>query len=80
MMRLPDFQYRSPRSVREAAEMLADGSPDAMLVAGGTDLLPNMKRRQQVPSTLIGLRNLPELRAIHDGEGLSIGAAVPLSC
>src|SRR5258707_4105483 len=35
-----------------------------MLVAGGTDLLPNMKRRQQVPPTLIGLRRIAELRSL----------------
>jgi 4-hydroxybenzoyl-CoA reductase subunit beta len=79
MMRLPYFRYRAPRTVREAAEMLAAGSGDAMLIAGGTDLLPNMKRRQQVPATLIGLRNVAELRGISNGEGLTIGAAVTLS-
>src|SRR6266568_3956752 len=79
MMRLPHFQYRSPRTVQEAAEMFADASADTMLVAGGTDLLPNMKRRQQVPATLIGLRNVAELRRIANGEGLTIGAAVPLA-
>ena len=63
MMRLPHFKYHSPRTVREAAELLA-APGGAMLVAGGTDLLPNMKRRQQVPQTLIGLRRVTELRAI----------------
>ncbi len=79
MMRLPSFRYRAPRTVREAAEMLADTSADTMLVAGGTDLLPNMKRRQQVPATLIGLRNVAELRGISNGEGLTVGAAVTLA-
>jgi 4-hydroxybenzoyl-CoA reductase subunit beta len=66
MMRLPHFKYHAPATVREAAELLA--APDgAMLVAGGTDLLPNMKRRQQVPSTLIGLRRVAELRAMSAG-------------
>jgi 4-hydroxybenzoyl-CoA reductase subunit beta len=75
MMRLPHFTYHSPRTIREAAELLA-GSPGAMLVAGGTDLLPNMKRRQQVPATLIGLRRIVELRAITAGpEGLTLGPA-----
>jgi len=78
MMRLPYFAYRAPRTVREAAELLAS-SPNAMLVAGGTDVLPNMKRRQQVPSTLIGLRQVDELRTIANGEGLRIGAGVTLS-
>ncbi len=50
MMRLPWFRYRAPRSVAEAARILAGEGPDAMLIAGGTDLLPNMKRRQQAPA------------------------------
>src|SRR5579864_4427240 len=78
MMRLPYFTYHAPRTVREAAELLAS-SPDAMLVAGGTDLLPNMKRRQQVPTTLVGLRRVDELRSIANGEGLTIGAGVTLT-
>ena len=78
MMRLPHFTYCSPRTVREAAELLA--SPGgAMLVAGGTDLLPNMKRRQQVPGTLIGLRRVTELRGIASGDGLTLGAGVTLT-
>ena len=51
MMRLPWFDYRAPRSVAEAAKILAGEGPDAMLIAGGTDLLPNMKRRHQTPKT-----------------------------
>ena len=78
MMRLPYFTYKSPRTMREAAEMLAE-QDGAMLVAGGTDLLPNMKRRQQVPSTLIGLRRIDELRRIANGDGLTIGAGVTLT-
>ena len=77
MMRLPHFRYHAPRTVQEAAELLARG--DAMLVAGGTDLLPNMKRRQQVPETLIGLRRIAELSEIGNGSGLTIGAGVTLT-
>ena len=79
MMRLPYFEYRAPRSVREAADMLASAPGSAMLVAGGTDLLPNMKRRQQVPSTLIGLRQIGELKEIANGDGLRVGAGVTLT-
>jgi 4-hydroxybenzoyl-CoA reductase subunit beta len=82
MMRLPHFKYHSPRTVREAAELLA-APGGAMLVAGGTDLLPNMKRRQQVPPTLIGLRRVDELRTSEVGgsndEVLTIGAGVTLT-
>jgi len=76
-MRLPYFRYRAPRTIEEAADLLAQG--DAMIVAGGTDLLPNMKRRQQVPATLVGLRNIADLRHISNGEGLTIGAGVTLT-
>jgi 4-hydroxybenzoyl-CoA reductase subunit beta len=84
MMRLPLFKYHSPRTVREAAELLA-APGGAMLIAGGTDLLPNMKRRQQVPPTLIGLRRIDELRQVSNPSttlgagGLTIGAGVTLS-
>ena len=79
MMRLPGFRYRAPRTVADAAAWLAEDPAETMLVAGGTDLLPNMKRRQQTPRTVIGLRGIDELRAIGNGTGLAIGAGVTLS-
>ena len=79
MMRLPYFEYRAPRTVREAADLLAASPGKTMLIAGGTDLLPNMKRRQQVPSTLIGLRQIAELKAIQNGDGLTIGSGTTLA-
>lgn len=78
-MRLPHFRYLAPRSVREAADLLAANSSDAMLVAGGTDVLPNMKRRQQVPGTLVGLRRVAELKQFANGDGLRIGAGITLT-
>jgi 4-hydroxybenzoyl-CoA reductase subunit beta len=80
MMRLPYFAFESPRTVAEAAEMLASAAPgEAMLVAGGTDLVPNMKRRQQVPRTLISVRRVAEMREVANGDGLRIGAGVTLT-
>ncbi len=79
MMRLPYFRYLAPRTVDEAAALLAASAGDAMLVAGGTDVLPNMKRRQQVPGTLVGLRQVAELKQITNGDGLHIGAGVTLT-
>jgi 4-hydroxybenzoyl-CoA reductase subunit beta len=79
MMRLPYFRYLAPRTVREAADLLAANPSDAMLVAGGTDVLPNMKRRQQVPGTLVGLRQVAELKGITNGDGLRIGAGITLT-
>ena len=79
MMRLPRFRYRAPRTVDEAIAWLAESPSDTMLVAGGTDVLPNMKRRQQTPATLIGLRGVGELTGISGGDGLTIGTGVTLS-
>ena len=81
MMRLPPFTYLAPLSVGEAVRMMADHGPDAMFVAGGTDLYPNMKRRQFEPKVLVGLRGIRELVGVR-GEattGLVIGAGTTLT-
>src|SRR5579883_520301 len=89
MMRLPKFEYRSARTVEEALGWLgefeggADKDPEAraMLMAGGTDVLPNMKHRIFTPQVVVGLRAIPELRGmVYDpAQGLRIGAGVPLN-
>ena len=79
MMRLPWFQFHAPTSVAEAARMLAGEGPRGMLIAGGTDLLPNMKRRQQTPATLVSLRQVEGLKRIANGKGLTLGAALTLT-
>lgn len=80
MLRLPSFEYRRPRSVREAVEILADHGPDAMAVAGGTDVYPKMKRRQFRPKVLVGLRDLHELSGIRGdaSSGWVIGGGTSL--
>jgi len=79
MMRLPPFKYEAPRTAREAARLLADHGPEAMAVAGGTDLFPNMKRRQFTPRVLVALRNLEGASGLHANGGLDIGALATLS-
>jgi len=79
MMRLPWFKYHSPKSIAEAARILAAEGPDAMLIAGGTDLLPNMKRRQQTPAHLVSLRQVEGLKRIVNGKGLTLGAGLTLT-
>jgi 4-hydroxybenzoyl-CoA reductase subunit beta len=79
MMRLPWFGFRTPTSIEEAAKILAGEGPQAMLIAGGTDLLPNMKRRHQTPSTLVSLRRIDSLKKIANGSGLSLGAGLTLA-
>lgn len=80
MMRLPLFDFRAPRTLDEAIRILDGERNSAMVLAGGTDLLPNMKRRQQVPRTLIGLRNIENLReARFNASGARLGACLRLS-
>jgi 4-hydroxybenzoyl-CoA reductase subunit beta len=79
MMRLPPFRYVAPREAAEAARILADHGPDAMAVAGGTDLYPNMKRRQFTPKVLVGLRGIAGASGVHANGGLTLGALATLS-
>src|SRR6266849_10626960 len=81
MMRLPKFEYRTPRTVAEAVKIIGDAGPEAQFVAGGTDLYPNMKRRQQTPQTVISVMRLAELNQItgEGKSGLRIGASVTLT-
>ena len=80
MLRLPEFKYIQPRTLKQAVKALADLGPDAMLVAGGTDVYPKMKRGQFTPRNLISLRTLRELRGIRqNNDGLWIGAGESLT-
>src|SRR5258707_5184621 len=81
MMRLPKFDYRVPREIAEAVKIMAGSGPEGQFVAGGTDLYPNMKRRQQTPRTVISLMRVPELNPItRDGQsGFRIGPSVTLA-
>lgn len=80
MMRLPLFDFRAPRTLDEAARILDGEGAKAMLLAGGTDLLPNMKRRQQVPRTLVSLRHVEGLNAAElDHTSARLGPCVTLT-
>ena len=81
MMRLPKFEYRVPQTIAEAVKIVAAAGPEGQFVAGGTDLYPNMKRRQQMPRTVISVMRVPELNQITGDaqSGIRIGASVTLT-
>jgi 4-hydroxybenzoyl-CoA reductase subunit beta len=81
MMRLPPFTYLAPRLAGDAARLLAEHGRAAMAVAGGTDLYPNMKRRQFEPAVLVALSAIPELKGVRGSarEGLRLGATTTLA-
>src|SRR5688500_3226196 len=69
MLRLPAFRFHLPTRLHQAVDLLAaegaaQGQP-VRVVAGGTDLWPNMKRRHQKAATVVSLMRIPELRGIR---------------
>jgi len=79
MLRLPPLHHLRPTSVKAAAEAIAE-HPGAMLIAGGTDLVPNLKRRQFDAPVLVSLRGIAGFDRIQ-GEpttGIIIGAGATL--
>jgi len=89
MLRLPAFDYIAAKSIEEAASILAgEGTAEAAaqgqeapvrLVAGGTDLWPNMKRRHQSAKTVVSLMDIPGLADIQANGDIRIGATALLS-
>jgi 4-hydroxybenzoyl-CoA reductase subunit beta len=81
MLRLPRFELRQPTSVAEAAGMLQDLGPGAVVLAGGTDLLPNMKHELLTPAVVVSLGRIEALRGIRveaDGS-IVIGAMTTIA-
>lgn len=78
MMRLPPFTYLRPSTAAEAVAMRVDAGPAGQYVAGGTDLFPNMKRRHETPTIVIGLRGVEGLSGIQADGTVVIGANTSL--
>ena len=92
MLRLHEYRYHRPERLADALALLR-GHEDALAIAGGTDLMPNMKHRLFTPRHLVALKGIAELRGIGVGDGagnaveegsaeareLVIGAGVTLS-
>ena len=80
MHALPEFTLRRPAGVIEAAAMLA-ADPASRLVAGGTDLLPNLRRGLERPPVLIDLSGLPGFDLVEEAPDGSIllGAGLTLA-
>ena len=78
MLRLPPIDLRIPATVQEAAQLIAAG--DVRIVAGGTDLWPNMKRRHQKAETVVSLMSIPGLDNIDSNKAdIRIGATATLA-
>ena len=72
------FDYQAPSSVAEALEVMAKHNGAARPLAGGTDLIDQMRVGRLTPEILIDIKKLRELNVLSAGaDGLHVGAAVP---
>src|SRR6187402_2029972 len=78
MDRLPEFRLHRPTDLGAALRLIAQ--PGARVLAGGTDLLPNLRRGLERPATLVDLGSIAGFAEIaFDSDGLAIGAGVTLA-
>jgi carbon-monoxide dehydrogenase medium subunit len=76
---LKDFQYVTPKTLREALSCLSSHGEKSRILAGGTDLLVQMRSKRHQPEYVIDVKQIPELSELSFGnrKGLVIGASVP---
>lgn len=73
-------QYLSPKTLSEALELLDRNQGKARVLAGGTDLMPDIQAGVLDPEIIIDINNIPELQGIEIGTTqVVIGAAVPFA-
>lgn len=80
LRRLPRFEYFAPQNVAAICSALAESPRETRLLAGGTDLILQMRRREVLPRYIIGLKNVPELAWIRStNDACALGAMTTLS-
>ncbi|MEW5807301.1 MAG: xanthine dehydrogenase family protein subunit M [Acidobacteriota bacterium] len=67
-MIIPEFEYYRPKSLKEMFKLISTLGPDTRLLAGGTDLIPELKERVKTASTIISLGDVQELKGIEARE------------
>ncbi|HDN76045.1 MAG TPA: xanthine dehydrogenase family protein subunit M [Acidilobales archaeon] len=77
---LPEFEVYRPKTLDEVLRLKSKYGGDAMIIAGGTDLLVDLRMRLRKPKVLIDITGVDELRKLEysEGKGLEIGAGVTL--
>ena len=80
-MILPRFEFVEPETFEEVSQIVEKNRGDAVLIAGGTDLLVNMKKKTIRPGILISLEKINSLKQINysDPEGLTLGSMVTIN-
>ena len=73
-----EFDYFVPETIRETLELLRQYGSEAKILAGGTDLITQLKQEKISPDYLINIMKIPELNHIEETGGLRIGSATKL--
>lgn len=74
-MLLPKFDYNAPANLEEACQIMANYGAQAKLLAGGTDLLIALKKKEVSPTQVVALDRVDEIREIFDDDdGVYLGA------
>ena len=80
MISLPPLSYHRPRTVEEAVSILERYQGEARVLAGGTDLLVDLRARARTPSHLVDIKGIPKLRRIvYLDNAVEVGSAVTLA-
>ncbi len=80
MLTLPRFEWVQPRTLEELLEHLAEHARESLMVAGGTDAVPNLKHRLHEPRFVVHIGSIETLRFLRDeADGLHLGPLVTLS-
>lgn len=76
-----DFEYEAPASVAEAVRVLSQHNGSARPLAGGTDLIDQIRTGRHQPQVVVDIKKIPELGVLEkSASGLRLGAAVPCYC
>ncbi len=79
MLTLPRFAWEAPATLDAALRLLAEHPGECLVVAGGTDAVPNLKHRLHEPKRIVHLARLAELRGVREVDGaLELGAGTTL--
>ena len=77
---LPEFDLLMPKTLPEALEMLAEAAPDVIPLAGGTNLIPDMRSSLRQPSVVVNVAGLDVLQGIRQENGhMVIGGGVTVT-
>ena len=78
---MKSFEYFEPRNVAEAVSLLEGFGDAGRALAGGTDLIVNMRQKTEEPKYVVNLKTIPGLNHVvyQEGEGLRIGALATIA-